>query len=109
MTCLSIADLLAAKYPALLTFSELAEIMSLHPQTIRLMYRKGRLPVPVVTFASDKRVLLTDVIAYLEKQREASLNGAPKKRGPKVGSRRQKPQLAPIASMEVSNEQAALQ
>ena len=54
---------------------------------------------------ADKRILLSDVIAYLEAQRAAYINGAPKRRGPKIGSRRKMAPHSEAILTEVSDVQ----
>ena len=61
------ADLLIAKYPPIISQTQIAEIWNQHVQTVRRLARAGRLPFQNVSISgSEKRYRLIDVINYLE-------------------------------------------
>lgn len=86
------AEILIAKFPPVLTQTELADVLRLHVQTVRRLDRAGKFPFPNVSPTSEKRYRLTDVIAYLE-QPSASKS----KIGRPVGSKNKIKTHAPTA------------
>ena len=86
----TMAELLTASYPPIVSQTQLAQIFGQHVQTVRRLARAGRLPFQNISISdAEKRYRLTDVIAYLENP--SSMQTQPqaqeKRRGRPVGSR----------------------
>lgn len=90
MSTPSMAELLTAQYPPIISQTQIAQIFGQHVQTVRRLARAGQLPFQNISIsAAEKRYRLTDVILYLENP--SSMRAQPqtqeKRRGRPVGSR----------------------
>jgi predicted site-specific integrase-resolvase len=59
-------EILAQKYPVLLNFQEVGEILRVRERTIRNWQSRGKLPFPTFKINGAVRVKLTDLVEFIE-------------------------------------------
>lgn len=59
-------DLLAQRYPVLLTIPDVAEVTSMQPQTIRNRLARGDFPIPSLKIGRRRLFRVIDVAAFLD-------------------------------------------
>lgn len=87
MSTPTMAELLTATYPPIISQTQVAAIFGQHVQTIRRLARRGRLPFQDISISEhEKRYRLTDVLAYLETPTSQEQTQE-KRRGRPIGSK----------------------